>query len=204
MQGRRLTLLVALVLGASACATPTRPLARHHAVVVPEAPPPARALAPPAPAADWPSRARHFGALVMAAADEFGVPRDLMLGLVWVESRFNPAAVSRAGARGLTQLMPATARGMARRLGVDPKRADPHEPRFAARAGAAYLSLMLKRFGGAETCALAAYNAGPGRVHKALLRRGRLPKRALGYAYSVQRARRRFAPADGARARAEP
>jgi len=77
---------------------------------------------------------------------------------VWQESRWRANAVSPVGARGLAQLMPATAR----ELGVDP--ADP----FAnLEGGARYLRAQLDRFGGDLEKALAAYNAGPGRVERA-------------------------------------
>lgn len=132
--------------------------------------------------------------MVLAAAAEFELPSDLLLGLIWVESRFKPDAVSRVGARGLTQLMPGTAGDMAERLGMARGAARPHDPRFAIRAGAAYLRLMLDKFQGDTNSALAAYGAGPGRVRKRLRRDGGLPKGARRYAGKVQRARRRFRP----------
>ena len=82
----------------------------------------------------------------------------LLEALIWQESRGNPAAVSRAGAVGLTQLMPATAR----QLGVDPR-----DPAQNMAGGAAYLRQQLNRFNGDLEKALAAYNAGPGRVQTA-------------------------------------
>ena len=192
-------LLPAALLAAVACASapPPRPMGRHHVAPGLTPRPTGEAFPPDRPDLAFPRAGRvgRFAPIVVAAAEEFGVPPDLMLGLVWVESRFNPRAVSKAGARGLTQLMPATARAMARRLGVDPDRADPHEPRFAARAGAAYLALQLARCRGAQTCALAAYAAGPARVARTLVRHGRLPKGGLRYAHKVRKARRRFSPA---------
>ncbi len=130
--------------------------------------------------------------LVMAAAAEFKLPPDLLLGLIWVESRFKPNAVSRVGARGLTQLMPGTAGDMAERLGMARREARPHNPTFAIRAGAAYLRLLLDKFKGDVNSALAAYGAGPGRIGRRLRKDGGLPKGARRYAGKVQRARRRF------------
>jgi soluble lytic murein transglycosylase-like protein len=95
---------------------------------------------------------------VYAAEARFGLPAGLLDALIWTESRYNPFAVSRAGAAGLGQLMP----GTARELGVS-NRFDP----LANLAGAArYLRQMLDRFGTVHM-ALAAYNAGPGAVERA-------------------------------------
>ena len=81
----------------------------------------------------------------------------LLASLVWAESAFHQGSVSHAGATGLTQLMPATAAG----LGVDAS-----DPVQNLRGGARYLKIQLDRFGSPDL-ALAAYNAGPGRVRQA-------------------------------------
>lgn len=86
-----------------------------------------------------------------ASARRQRVPEDLFLRLVQQESGWNPRAVSRKGATGLAQLMPATAR----RLGVDID-----DPRQNLEGGARYLRMMYDRFG-SWRLALAAYNAGP-------------------------------------------
>jgi soluble lytic murein transglycosylase-like protein len=99
-----------------------------------------------------------FAAEIDAAAAKYGVDPALLRGLVKQESGFDPNARSGAGAVGLTQLMP----GTARELGVT-DRADPGQ---AIDAGANYLSQQLRRFGGDPAKALAAYNAGPGAVQK--------------------------------------
>jgi soluble lytic murein transglycosylase-like protein len=91
-------------------------------------------------------------------ARAYDISPRLLEALIWQESRGNPAAVSKAGAVGLTQLMPATAR----QLGVDPR-----DPVQNLAGGAAYLRQQLNRFNGDVEKALAAYNAGPGRVQNA-------------------------------------
>ncbi|MGX7927244.1 lytic transglycosylase domain-containing protein [Tsuneonella sp. HG094] len=112
--------------------------------------------------------------LIQEAEIRYGLPPRLLQALVWAESRFNPLAVSPAGAAGLAQLMPATAR----ELGVTNR----HDPQQNIDGGARYLRQMLDRFGSVHL-ALAAYNAGPGTVTKA----GGIPKNreTPGYVRSV-------------------
>ena len=90
------------------------------------------------------------------AARRHGIPEDLFLRLVQQESGWNPNARSHKGARGLAQLMPATAA----RLGVNPD-----DPLQNLDGGARYLRMMYNTFGNWRL-ALAAYNAGPGAVQK--------------------------------------
>lgn len=92
------------------------------------------------------------------ASRETGLAMPLLAAVAWEESRMNPHAVSRAGAYGLLQLMPGTARA------VD---STDISPRANILAGARYLSAMLGRFGGDLELALAAYNTGPTAVQKA-------------------------------------
>ena len=102
------------------------------------------------------NRARtHVLAFIRAAEMRHALPLGLLEALVEVESAFQPGAISRAGAMGLSQLMPATARA----LGV----LNPFDARANVDGGARYLRAMLDRFGSIKL-ALAAYNAGPGAV----------------------------------------
>lgn len=96
-----------------------------------------------------------FQAKVAELAARFDLSPALIEALVWQESRWRTGAVSPVGARGLAQLMP----GTARELGVNP--ADPYAN---LEGGARYLRAQMDRFGGDVEKALAAYNAGPGRV----------------------------------------
>lgn len=99
-----------------------------------------------------------FSAKVAELAKRFDLSPSLIEALVWQESRWNAGAVSPKGARGLAQLMPDTARY----LGVDP-----NDPFANLEGGARYLREQLDRFDGDLEKALAAYNAGPGRVERA-------------------------------------
>lgn len=108
-------------------------------------------------AAGLPPRGRELAPAIAGAAGIAGVDARLFAALVWSESNFHPAAVSHAGAIGLAQLMPGTAAGL---------RVDPWDPLQNMVGGARYLRTQLERFGSADL-ALAAYNAGPGRVEQA-------------------------------------
>lgn len=91
-------------------------------------------------------------------AARYALSSALLEALVWQESRWRAGAVSPKGARGLTQLMPATAQA----LGVAPE-----DPVANLEGGARYLRLLLDHFGGDLERALAAYNAGVARVERA-------------------------------------
>lgn len=146
-----------------------------HATVKParEAPPESLPLVSPAPArrsgnapaapdgsgASAPlTRRQQIEQIARATARKYGLPAGLVQSVIRHESNFNPRAVSRAGARGLMQLMPATAR----ELGVD----DSFDIQQNIEGGSRYLRQMLDRFDGDVRKALAAYNAGPGTVQR--------------------------------------
>lgn len=123
---------------------------------------PPRAAAPEAEADRLRPPDQPYDDAVRAAADRYGLDPKLVHAVVLVESGYRATAVSAAGAEGLTQLMPGTARG----LGVR----DPADPAQNLAGGAAYLARQLVRFQDLRL-ALAAYNAGPERV----ARLGRTP-----------------------------
>jgi soluble lytic murein transglycosylase-like protein len=119
---------------------------------------PGQAAAQPAPAEGVLNLPNGLGPIVTQAANKYGVDPALVAAVMETESGFNAGAVSRAGARGLMQLMPGTARG----LGVT----DAHDPLQSAMGGAKLLGQMLDKYNGKVDLALAAYNAGSGAVDK--------------------------------------
>jgi len=105
----------------------------------------------------WTGKYRgEFLDMAKAAARRNNVPEDLFLRLVQQESAWNPKAISHAGAIGLAQLMPGTARKL---------RVDPHDPAENPDGGARYLRQQYDRFT-SWLLALAAYHAGPGAVKR--------------------------------------
>ena len=94
--------------------------------------------------------------LIQESSARHAVPAEVVNAVAWQESRFNQAAVSPKGARGVMQLLPATASD----LGVDPG-----DLKGNIDGGAAYLAQQLRRYGDLRL-ALAAYNAGPGAVDR--------------------------------------
>ncbi len=113
----------------------------------------------PAPAASTAPAASASGSIadhVKSASEEHGVDADFIQAVIKAESGANPRAVSRKGAQGLMQLMPATAS----KLGVK----DSFDPAQNVNGGTRYLRELLLRYHGDAIKALAAYNAGPQRV----------------------------------------
>jgi soluble lytic murein transglycosylase-like protein len=98
------------------------------------------------------ARATRYDSIIEKAADSAAVEANLLRAVIVVESGFNSRAVSKRGAVGLMQLMPATAT----RFGVS----NPYDPKQNIDAGALYLKFLMDRFGHNIRLALAAYNAG--------------------------------------------
>jgi soluble lytic murein transglycosylase-like protein len=157
-----------LELGADGARWVAGPLAGQPAVVDPAAPaaPPAAVDSSdvlPEAAVAYPARAAagippRYQAKIAELSARYDLSPALLEAVVWQESRWNENARSPVGAQGLAQLMP----GTARYLGVNPE-----DPFANLEGGARYLREQLDRFGGDLEKALAAYNAGPGRVERA-------------------------------------
>ncbi len=102
--------------------------------------------------------ATNLDAIFQKAADTFHIDINLLKAVAQTESNFNANATSNAGAMGIMQLMPDTAKY----LGVT----NPYDPEQNILGGAKYISQMLEKYGQNVSLALAAYNAGPGNVDK--------------------------------------
>jgi soluble lytic murein transglycosylase len=109
----------------------------------------------------------HFQELILAEGQSQGVDPLILSALVRQESLFEPSVTSPADARGLAQIIPATGEWVAGRLGWGNFEADDlYQPYVNLRFGAFYLSVQLATFEDETIPALAAYNAGPGRIHE--------------------------------------
>ncbi len=104
------------------------------------------------------SHFNKYDQVIRKVAERYNVDRALVKAVIKVESNFNPTAVSQAGARGLMQLMPETARA----LGVE----DSFNPEENIRGGVRHLRYLLDLFGGDLQMALAGYNAGENMVSR--------------------------------------
>jgi soluble lytic murein transglycosylase len=109
---------------------------------------------------------RPYRQWVEAAAAEFSLSPALLWAVMREESRFQPAVVSRVGALGLMQIMPATGKSIAAALETEPGGDELLSPEVNIRFGAYYLRDMLERFGNDLDMALAAYNAGPANARR--------------------------------------
>ncbi|MEZ4271124.1 MAG: transglycosylase SLT domain-containing protein [Myxococcota bacterium] len=146
-------------------------LAKRRARYFPEATPVgARALAPLFP--------KTYVRLLHSAAKSARVPPGIAIGLARQESAYNPRAVSSAGALGLMQLMPLTAKSLVQENKARAPFAveDVLDPKLNVELGVRYLGRMIRAFGGRVEYALAAYNAGPGAVTRWRQARGDLPE----------------------------
>jgi len=142
--------------GASFVDVPTADIDHYEEAPIPADPPPAK-RANPAGAGGFPARPKtDLGDVVNQASGRYRLDPDLVNSVINAESGFNVRAVSPKGAQGLMQLMPATSE----QFGVK----DPFDPRQSVEAGAKLLKQLLTKYNNDVSLALAAYNAGEGRV----------------------------------------
>ena len=130
----------------------------------------------PAPAAVAGAIPLSMDDIIQKAAARYGVDGRLIKAVIKAESNFNPNAVSHAGAQGLMQLMPATARGVGVTNSFDPEQ--------NVMGGTKFLKAMLNRYGGDVDAALAAYNWGPGNVDR---KPDALPRETRNYLVKVKK-----------------
>jgi len=150
---------------------------RQHPTASPEAPN-AISIAPEEhPATTLPvAQNSSLETIIVRASRRYGVEVGLIKAVIKAESNFNAHAVSHAGAQGLMQLMPSTAKG----LGVT----DSFDAEQNVMAGTRFLKDMLNRYGGNVDSALAAYNWGPGNVDR---HAESLPRETRDYLVKVKR-----------------
>ena len=148
------------------------------------------------PAPRMPLMQAPYGDLIQSAAKKYGVDADLIFSVIASESNFNPRAISRRGARGLMQLLPATGT----RFGVK----DIFDPAQNIDAGTQYLRDLMARYQGDLVLTIAAYNAGPGAVQ----RYGRVPpyNETISYVRAIRKtyAQRKSKNDPKTEAKAEP
>jgi soluble lytic murein transglycosylase-like protein len=131
----------------------------HEFYAVPWKSPSVMAVPPLSASACLPLSPLEMSPAIQSAASRYSLEPGLLQRVITRESAWQPCAVSRAGAQGLMQIMPATAQY----LGLE----DPFDPLANLDAGSRYLRELLTRYGGDLSLALGAYNAGPGRVDAA-------------------------------------
>lgn len=107
---------------------------------------------------DWVKNQKKFDSTIRSIAKSYKLPHTLVHAVITAESSYNPNAISKAGAVGLMQLMPETAK----QYGVSNRR----DPRQSIQGGTRYLRYLAKLFNNDLTLMLAAYNAGEGAVKK--------------------------------------
>ncbi len=117
-----------------------------------------------------------FHDLVHKYAGRHKLSTHLLMGMIRQESAFDPTARSWAGAKGLMQVMPATGRELARRIGLPYNTGRLTDPEFSIQLGTAYFRQVLDIFDGNEELALAGYNGGPNRIRRLWRRAGSDPE----------------------------
>ena len=144
-----------------------------------------------APVSIDPLLRRQLATAVVEEARRAAMDPLFILAVIEVESDFLPDAVSPANARGLLQLRAITLREVERREAMPETAGSEPEIITETRMGIRYLSMMRQRFGD-DVRALAAWNAGPAAVRRALAETGAIPERWLAFARKVEREHQRL------------
>lgn len=134
-----------------------------------------------------PEDRRRLAQMLVCEGQRTGIDPVFLLALIRVESAFSRQAVSRKGARGLMQVMPATGEEVARKLGIDwdgPHQL--HDLETNVRLGVFYLDCLLEYYAGNYKFALTAYNRGPFNVRRIVRRHGYLKREFTGYFHRIQ------------------
>ena len=129
---------------------------------------------------------------IKKASAEFNIDPNTICAFIYTESRFNKDSTSGAGARGLMQVMPATARGIAQELGVANFSADQlYNPDINIRFGTYYIKGLLDQYKDLGIAA-AGYNAGRGRTDKWREGKGSLPKETVYFMQKIQNTKKMY------------
>lgn len=151
---------------------------------------------------DWYLRTRYpleYDQIVRTHARNYDLDPTMLAAVIYAESRFDPNVVSHAGAVGLMQLLPATAKGIALRTGGTRfVVADLRDPEINVRYGSWYLDHLRDHYGGDMKLALAAYHAGQGNVDRWVAERSGIAfPETRAYVDEVTRVQRLYARAYG-------
>jgi hypothetical protein len=134
-----------------------------------------------------PGDRERLAQMLVSEGQRTGIDPVFLAALIRVESAFSPKAVSRKGARGLMQVMPATGEEVARKLGIEwtgPHQL--HDLELNVRLGVFYLDCLLDYYAGNYKFALTAYNRGPGNLRHILHRHGSLKPQFTDYFRRIQ------------------
>jgi hypothetical protein len=134
-----------------------------------------------------PEDRERLAGMLVDEGQRTGIDPMFLLALIRVESAFSRQAVSRKGARGLMQVMPATGEEVARKLGIEwdgPHQL--HDLETNVRLGVFYLDFLLEYYAGNYKFALTAYNRGPFNVRRIVRRHGSLKREFTGYFHRIQ------------------
>lgn len=125
-------------------------------------------------------------------AKQYELEPAFVASIIYAESRYNPEAISRVGAKGLMQLMPATAKSISAQLGED-KMGDLFDPETNIRYGTFYIAQKIKDYEGNKEAALAAYNGGPAVGSRYVIsREAGIPKETQNFIKTINQAQIKY------------